>query len=111
LHASRQAPAAAPAGRLRLVRGGSTLGFYTADGPDGDFTLLHANEFGTEDLKNVRILGSTGWPGASLDVLVTDVSIPADGPAGAKAQGPQGATGVVVPGAVTGKPEGRPGPS
>jgi serine/threonine protein kinase len=78
-HALTQAPAEASAGRLRLVRRGSTLSFFTSDGPDGDFTLLHTQDFGTEDLKNVRILASTGGPGVSFDAVVNDVSIRAEG--------------------------------
>jgi hypothetical protein len=79
LHTYRQAPAAAPTGRLRLVRGGATLGFYTIDGPGDEFTFLHSYDFGTGDLKNVRVLGSTGGPGVLFDVRVTDISIRAEG--------------------------------
>jgi serine/threonine protein kinase len=79
LHTYRQSSAALGTGRLRLVRSGTTLCFFTGDGPGEDFTLLQTQEFGKEDLKNVRILGSTGGLGAGLDVLVTDVSIRAEG--------------------------------
>ena len=53
-------------GRLRLIRSGGTLFFYASEEPGKDFTLLHQSEFGTGDLKNVRILGSTGGPGAAV---------------------------------------------
>ncbi len=51
---------------------------YTSEGADKEFVLLHKGEFGTKDVKNVRILGSTGGPGASLDVRVSDLHIRAD---------------------------------
>jgi hypothetical protein len=78
LHTRRRSPAAENTGRLRLVRSGPTLFFYTSDGPGQDFALLQTKEFGKEDLKNARILGSTGGPGATFDALVTDVSIRAE---------------------------------
>jgi serine/threonine protein kinase len=89
LHTRKRSPAAANTGRLRLVRSGPTLYFFTGDGPGEDFALLQTQQFGTEDLKNVRILGSTGGPGASLDVLVTDVSIRADALPKVSAPAPQ----------------------
>jgi DNA-directed RNA polymerase subunit RPC12/RpoP len=68
----------AKAGRLRLVRRGPTLSYYTSEEPRQDFTLLHTAEFGTTDLKNVRILGTTGWQGRYLDVRIADVRIRAE---------------------------------
>jgi DNA-directed RNA polymerase subunit RPC12/RpoP len=70
--------ATAKAGRLRLVRSGPNLSFYTSEDPRQDFTLLQTAEFGTTDLKNVRILASTGWEGRFLDVRVADVRIRAE---------------------------------
>jgi hypothetical protein len=67
-----------PTGRLRLVRSGSVVFFYTSEGAAKAFALRHKGEFGTKDLKNVRLLGSTGGPGAALDVRVTDLWIRAD---------------------------------
>jgi len=78
LHTRKRSLAAENTGRLRLVRSGATLFFFTSDGPGEDFVLLQTKEFGKEDLKNVRILGSTGGPGAFFDALVTDVSIRAE---------------------------------
>jgi RNA polymerase sigma factor (sigma-70 family) len=72
------APATTPAGRLRLVRRGSALYFSVCDQPDQAFTLLHRDEFGTKDLKNVRILGTTQGANASLDALITELRIRAD---------------------------------
>src|SRR5262249_2642946 len=71
--------AAASTGRLRLVRKGPTLYFFTSEPPAADFKLLDTSVFGTADLKNVRVLGSTGGPGASFAVRVTDPSIRAEG--------------------------------
>jgi serine/threonine protein kinase/DNA-directed RNA polymerase subunit RPC12/RpoP len=78
-HPSPLFPAAASTGRLRLVRKGPTLSFFTSEPPAGDFKLLDTRPFGTDDLKDVRVLGSTGGPGASFDVRVTDLSIRAEG--------------------------------
>lgn len=75
---SKQSPAQSATGRLRLVRGGPTLYFYVGEGADKDFSLLYQSEFGTKDLKNVRILARTGGPGASFNVRVTDLHIRAD---------------------------------
>jgi len=71
-------PTEVTSGRLRLVRSGSTLFFYAGEGADKDFQLLHTDEFGKKDLKNVRILGYAGAPWASFDVRVTDLHIRAD---------------------------------
>jgi RNA polymerase sigma factor (sigma-70 family) len=79
LHNKHQRPATAQAGRLRLVRHGATLYFYTSEEPQDAFTLLSRGQFGTKDLKNVRLLAATGGPPASLDVRVTDLRIRADG--------------------------------
>jgi hypothetical protein len=77
-HATRRSPATERAGRLRLVRSGPTLSFFTSEGEGKDFTLLSTAEFGTTDLKNVRILGSTSWEGNLFDVRVTDVRVRAE---------------------------------
>jgi RNA polymerase sigma factor (sigma-70 family) len=71
-------PAAAKAGRLRLVRSGGTLFYYVADGPAAEFTLLHQLPFGKEDLKDVRVVGSTGDVRAGLDVRLTDLHVHAE---------------------------------
>jgi hypothetical protein len=79
LHHSERSLTTARTGRLRLVRSGSVLFFSTSEDAAEEFSLLHKHEFGTRDLKNVRILASTGGPAASLDVRVTDIRIRADG--------------------------------
>ena len=61
------------------MRNGTTLYFFTSDGPDQEFTLLHKDEFAAKALKNVRMLASTRDPNASLDFRVTDIRIRADG--------------------------------
>ncbi|HKI36101.1 MAG TPA: protein kinase [Gemmataceae bacterium] len=68
-------PTTAKSGRLRMVRAGSTLSYCASDGPDGEFVLLDKFPFAAEDLKFVRLLGSTGGPQASLDVRATDLRI------------------------------------
>ncbi len=78
-HHKQLAPASASTGRLRLVRRGAMLSCYTSEEPQEAFTLLSRGEFGTKDLKNVRLLAATGGPPASLDVRVTDLRIRADG--------------------------------
>ncbi len=80
--------ATAKAGRLRLVRSGPTLAFCVSEAPRQEFNLLKTAEFGTTDLKNVRILGRTGWEGKVLDVRVTDVRIRAQAFVKAGAEGP-----------------------
>ncbi|MCI0681615.1 MAG: sigma-70 family RNA polymerase sigma factor [Gemmataceae bacterium] len=71
-------PTGATKGRLRLVRSGSFLFYCVAEGDSDTFRTLRKTEFGTADLKNVRILASTGGPRASLDVRLTDWRIRAD---------------------------------
>jgi LSD1 subclass zinc finger protein len=71
-------PTAAAKGRLRLVRAGSYLLYYAAEG-DGEFTLLQIHSFGTEDVSDVHITGSTGGPEATLDARVSDLHIRAQG--------------------------------
>jgi hypothetical protein len=65
----------AKAGRLRLVRRGSVLAYYAAEGSGGDFTRLTEYPFGPEDLKDVRVVGCTGNAESFLDVRVTDLRI------------------------------------
>ncbi len=77
-HDQQSAPTQAKIGRLRLVRHGPTLYFLTSEGSAPEFTLLHKGEFGTKDLRDVRVLGSTGYAPASLDVRITDLRIRAD---------------------------------
>ena len=69
--------AKAKTGRLRLVRTGADLFFYRGEA-DSDFVILDTQPFGTKDLKDVRVLASTGVPKAELDVRVSDLRIRAD---------------------------------
>jgi hypothetical protein len=72
------AKAKAKAGRLRLLRTGPMLYFFASEDADKDFVLLQKKEFSAKDLKNVRVLGSTGSAAALLDVRVTDLHVRAD---------------------------------
>ncbi len=60
---------------LRLVRRGDLLSFWVSEDANAAFTLLREYQFSDADLKNVRIVASTGSPEASLDVRVTDLRI------------------------------------
>jgi hypothetical protein len=71
-------PLTAKTGRLRFVRNGSTLAYWVSEGDDPKFTFLQEYPLGTEDLKDIRLVGSTGGPKAALDVRVTDLRIRAD---------------------------------
>jgi hypothetical protein len=63
------------AGQLRLVRTGDVLAFEAAPGFDAKFDRLKEYPFGREDLKEIRIVGATGGPQASLDVRVFDLRV------------------------------------
>jgi hypothetical protein len=65
-------------GRMRLVRSGAELYFLVSEGGDTEFKVLQKSEFGVKDLKNVRILATTGTVGDSLEALVTDFQVRAD---------------------------------
>jgi serine/threonine protein kinase len=71
-------PGGGKAGRLRLVRSGAVLSYSQSGSRDKDFTVLQEYPFRTEDLKVVRLVGSTGGPSAALDVRFTDLCIRAD---------------------------------
>jgi WD40 repeat protein len=71
-------PTEGKAGKLRLARMNSTLYFYASEADSPEFTLLHQDEFGTGDLKNVRLLATTSGPQTWLDVRLTDLTIRAD---------------------------------
>ena len=68
-------PARGTTGRLRLVRTGSLLSHYAAEGDSQDFTLLRQLPFRVEDLKGVRVGGQTGGANAALEARVTDLRI------------------------------------
>lgn len=73
----RMAYSAAPtrAGRLRLSRSGITLSYLAAQDDAGNFTLIRQFPFTVDDLKEVRLVGSTGAADSSLDVRVLDLHI------------------------------------
>jgi hypothetical protein len=65
-------------GRLRLVRSGPDLYFGVSREFDGPFQYISKSNFGTEDLRDVRITASTGGADALLEARVTDLRIRAD---------------------------------
>jgi hypothetical protein len=75
----RPFPAKENSGRLRLVRTGSLLHHYVAEGDDDAFTLLQQHPFGTEDLQAIRWGGQTGDAKAALEGRFLDLHIRADG--------------------------------
>jgi len=68
-------PSAGMAARLRLVRTGSVLAHYVAEGVDDKYTLLWHHPFGTEDVRTVRLGGQTS---GFLDARMIDVRVRAD---------------------------------
>src|SRR2546421_5944689 len=71
---SKTAPASAMSGRLRLVRTGSILSQYVAEGSSDDFRFLWNHPLGADDVR-VRIGGFTGGPKASLEAHLSDLRI------------------------------------
>jgi hypothetical protein len=65
-------------GRLRLVRSGADLYYGFSDGFAGDFRYFKKFLFGPEDVRRVRIVGSTDGDKATLEVRVIDFRIRAD---------------------------------
>jgi DNA-directed RNA polymerase subunit RPC12/RpoP len=74
----RTFPAKGAVGRLRLVRTGSVLFHYVAEGNRAEFTLLEQHPFGAEDLQSIRWGGQTNGPNAALEGRFFDVRIRAD---------------------------------
>jgi hypothetical protein len=70
-----QFPTRASSGRLRVMRIGSMLSFFAAEGPTAPFRFLCRYPFGTEDLRTVGITGSTRGAKGALDVRITDLRI------------------------------------
>jgi hypothetical protein len=68
-------PTRAKSGRLRLARSGADISYYACEGSDTEFKLLERHAFTREDVKEIRILGATGGPKASLDVRVADLHV------------------------------------
>lgn len=64
-------------GRLRLVRTGPLITYYASEGRDHEWIRLCQYPFGLEDLRAIGLVASTGEPGVSFDVRLTDLSIKA----------------------------------
>lgn len=73
-----RSPTEAMSGRFRLSRTGADLSHAVAEGPGQEFTLLKQLHYGEEDLKYVRIIGTTAGVNAALDVRITELRIRAD---------------------------------
>ena len=71
-------PTTTTSGRLRIVRAGSEVFYYVADGPSTEFTLLQKYPFRTDDLNGLQLNGTTGGFEALLDARFTDLVVRAD---------------------------------
>jgi hypothetical protein len=71
-------PTAEKVGRLRLVRSGSLLYCFGAQGDENDFTLLKIHPFSAEKLKGVFFAARNDNQQPSLDVRFTELRIRAD---------------------------------
>jgi predicted RNA-binding Zn-ribbon protein involved in translation (DUF1610 family) len=65
-------------GRLRLERTGPQLRYWVAEG-DEDYREIQAAEFGTADVKMVRLYCTTSGSRVNVDVRLNDLRIEADG--------------------------------
>jgi hypothetical protein len=65
-------------GRFRLARTGSIFSYFLAEEGDPDFRLLQQYDFTPDDVKDIRIVATTGGPLAALDVRITDLRIRAE---------------------------------
>jgi len=75
----RSVPAEARAGKLRLVRQGSTIRFLAADGTTDDFREIYQRDFGTEELADVRFqVCDSGSPGNAVDARLVDLKVRSD---------------------------------
>jgi serine/threonine protein kinase/DNA-directed RNA polymerase subunit RPC12/RpoP len=68
-------PTEARTGRLRLVRRGEDLSYYVSEGSSADFALLTTFTIGKDDLNDLRLIGTTLDPQASLDARFSDLHI------------------------------------
>jgi Protein of unknown function (DUF1583) len=68
-------PTQAKAGRLRLARTGAELTFLASEGPNDDFTQIHKETFGQNDVNHVRIVATTSGVTAALTVRVKDLRV------------------------------------
>lgn len=72
----RRSPCAENLLRLRLRRTGTTLHYSWAPGAAGDsFVEVHEQEFGDDDIANVRLFAMNGQQPCQVDVRLIDVRI------------------------------------
>jgi hypothetical protein len=64
-------------GKLRFVRSGSQLHFFSPDGA-GEFQEFGKVEVGTGDVKTLRAVCTSGWKPVATDVRLTELTIDAD---------------------------------
>ena len=77
--------------RLRLVRVGSKVRFLVADGAGNDFREIKQQEFGTDDIADVRfVVADSGSPGNAVDARLVDLKIRASKLAGPRRRGRAG---------------------
>jgi hypothetical protein len=76
---ARQFATRARKGRLRLVRADAVISYYAAEEVSDTFKLLFEHPIGRQDVRTVRLGGTTGGTRASLDFRVTDLRIHAQG--------------------------------
>ncbi len=77
-NAIQKFPAKGKAGRLRLVRTGSTIACLAAEGDGNEFTLLKEAPFNQADVRSLFFSTATDGPKAELEVRITDLRIRAD---------------------------------
>ena len=68
----------AKSGSLRLVRTGSTVVYYAAEGHDDHYTFLEQYPFSPDPVESIRVVASTGGPKAALDVRFANLHIRAE---------------------------------
>ena len=69
---------AGTAGRMRLVRTGSTLKLLAADGESDEFKEVHHAEVGTEDVQAIRIQATSSGAPVSVSVRLSHLTVRAD---------------------------------
>jgi hypothetical protein len=70
-------PTRAKAGQLRLVRAGAVISYSVLNDAEQEFVLLQQHPFGTDDIRELQIVATTGGAKAKLDVRITDLRIEA----------------------------------
>jgi predicted RNA-binding Zn-ribbon protein involved in translation (DUF1610 family) len=63
------------AGRLRLARTGAELSYLVSSGSESAFVIFHQEQFGSVDVKQVRVVATTGGPSAAFTARIKDVRI------------------------------------